>query len=71
MTDSPDLFPAMGRFRSRLNAGELQIGAGVTFNDPLVSEALADSADFLWFDLDILQANCRTVLCSKRRKIQV
>ena len=51
----------MGRFRSRLNAGELQIGAGVTFNDPLVSEALADSADFLWFDLEHMHLDPATL----------
>jgi len=42
----------MREFRSRLRAGDLLIGAGVTFNDPLVSDALADSADFLCFDLE-------------------
>lgn len=32
--------------------GEICIGAGITFCDPLVSDALADSVDFFWIDLE-------------------
>lgn len=42
----------MRHFRARLAAGIPQIGAAVTFNDPLVSDALADSVDLLWYDLE-------------------
>lgn len=52
MNESSSLFPGMRTFRSRLRAGDLLIGAAVTFNDPLVSDALSDSVDFLWYDLE-------------------
>lgn len=39
-------------FRQRLARKERLVGASVTFSDPLVSEALADSVDFLWIDLE-------------------
>ena len=29
----------------------IMIGMGITLSDPLVSEAIADSADFLWIGL--------------------
>ena len=45
-------FAAIDRFRQKLRDGRACIGAGVTFNDPLISEALADSVDFLWIDLE-------------------
>jgi 2-keto-3-deoxy-L-rhamnonate aldolase RhmA len=40
------------KFREKLAAGTLCLGTGVTFSDPAVSEALADSVDFLWIDLE-------------------
>jgi 2-keto-3-deoxy-L-rhamnonate aldolase RhmA len=43
---------AAARFRERLRSGQLCLGAGVSFTDPLVSEALAGSADFLFIDLE-------------------
>ena len=43
---------AIERFRQNLQAGRLCLGASITFADPLVSEALADSVDFLWIDLE-------------------
>ena len=39
-------------FRKRLARGEVLLGPGVYLTDPLVSEALAESADFLWYDLE-------------------
>lgn len=48
-------FPAMNainHFRQRLAQGETCIGASVSFSDPRVTDALADSADFLWIDLE-------------------
>ncbi len=41
---------AIAQFRRRLSQGEVLIGASVTFSDPLVTDALADSVDFLWID---------------------
>ena len=43
---------AIQRFRTRLEDGEYLIGASVTFNDALVTDALADSVDFLWIDTE-------------------
>ena len=42
----------IARFRQSMRDGRLQIGAGIGFTDPLVSDALADSLDFLWIDLE-------------------
>jgi 2-keto-3-deoxy-L-rhamnonate aldolase RhmA len=39
-------------FREAMRAGRLQVGAGIGFSDPLVSDALAGSLDFLWIDLE-------------------
>jgi 4-hydroxy-2-oxoheptanedioate aldolase len=46
------LFRGIKRFRQRIALGERVVGAAVTFNDPLISEVLADSVDFLWYDLE-------------------
>ena len=43
---------AIAKFRANLQAGRTCLGAGITFSDPLVSDALCDSADFLWIDLE-------------------
>lgn len=40
------------KFRDKLKAGRLCLGAGVSFADPAVTEALCDSVDFLWIDLE-------------------
>lgn len=45
-------YEACAAFRRRLRAGETLIGSGVSFTDPLVSEALADSVDFLFLDME-------------------
>ncbi len=47
-----ELFKGMRRFRAILQAGELPLGVAVSFNDPLLSDALADSVDFFWYDLE-------------------
>lgn len=46
------MFVAVLRFRERLKAGEVCLGASITFSDPLVSDALGDSVDFFWIDLE-------------------
>lgn len=43
---------AISRFREQLAADEVCIGASITFTDPRVTDALADSVDFLWIDLE-------------------
>lgn len=40
------------KFREKLASGRFCLGAGITFYDPAVVEALADSVDFLWIDLE-------------------
>ena len=45
-------FAAIDSFRRKLRAGQTCVGAGITFSDPLITEALADSVDFLWIDLE-------------------
>lgn len=43
---------AITQFRERLAADETCIGASITFTDPRVTDALADSVDFFWIDLE-------------------
>jgi len=43
---------AIGKFRAALTAGKACIGCSIGFTDPLVSDALAPSMDFLWIDLE-------------------
>ena len=40
------------KFRERLKAGDVCLGVGITFSDPTVTEALCDSVDFVWIDLE-------------------
>lgn len=47
---SPSFFDPIARFRQRLAAGETLIGVSIALTDPQVSEAMADSLDFLWYD---------------------
>src|SRR5215207_3319783 len=46
------MMEAVLRFRQRLSAGEVCLGASITFSDALVSDALGDSVDFFWIDLE-------------------
>lgn len=43
---------AITQFRERLAADEICIGASITLTDPRVTDALADSVDFFWIDLE-------------------
>jgi 2-dehydro-3-deoxyglucarate aldolase len=43
---------AIARFRQNLKAGRVCLGAAITFTDPLVSDGLGESCDFLWIDLE-------------------
>ncbi len=40
------------KFRAKLKAGQVCLGPGVSLTDPAVTEALCDSVDFLWLDLE-------------------
>lgn len=39
-------------FRAKLAAGAICIGASITLNDPRVTDALGDSVDFFWIDME-------------------
>jgi len=43
---------AIVNFRNQLQAGHICLGAGIGFTDPLVTEAIAGSADFIFVDLE-------------------
>ena len=40
------------KFREKLKAGQVCLGPGISLTDPAVTEALCDSADFFWLDLE-------------------
>lgn len=42
----------MHTFRAKLKAGQLCLGPGIGLSDPAVTEALCDSVDFFWLDLE-------------------
>lgn len=46
------MFDPVIHFRKRLAQGEVLAGPGIYLTDPQSSEALADSFDFLWFDME-------------------
>ncbi len=39
-------------FREKMDSGKFCLGAGITFSDPSVTEALCESVDFFWIDLE-------------------
>ena len=43
---------AIENFRQAIASGRTLIGLGITFADPLVTDAVAPSADFIWLDLE-------------------
>lgn len=43
---------AIEKFRQNLKENILCLGASITLTDPLVTEALSDSVDFIWVDLE-------------------
>ena len=46
------MFDPVMRFRQRLAQGQVLAGPGICLTDPQASEALADSFDFLWYDME-------------------
>src|SRR5260370_194871 len=47
-----DMICNIHKFRDKVKAGQVCLGPGVSLSDPAVTEALSDSADFLWLDLE-------------------
>jgi 4-hydroxy-2-oxoheptanedioate aldolase len=45
-------FEAINQFRADLKAGKVCLGPGITFSDPMVTDAIATSSDFIWIDLE-------------------
>jgi len=43
---------AITKFRQALKAGHVCLGPAITLSDPLVTDALGDSVDFFWIDLE-------------------
>ena len=43
---------AINKFRKELRSGQKCLGPGISFSDPLVTDALCDSVDFIWIDLE-------------------
>jgi len=43
---------AIMNFRNKLKTGSICIGSSITLSDPLVTDILADSVDFLWLELE-------------------
>jgi 2-keto-3-deoxy-L-rhamnonate aldolase RhmA len=50
------------KFREKMDAGQFCLGAGITFYDPSVTEALCDSVDFFWIDLEHNPTSFESVL---------
>jgi 2-keto-3-deoxy-L-rhamnonate aldolase RhmA len=46
------MLKAAERFRKELKDGKKSIGIGITLSDPLLTDAIADSVDFLGYDLE-------------------
>jgi 2-dehydro-3-deoxyglucarate aldolase/4-hydroxy-2-oxoheptanedioate aldolase len=42
----------VNKMREKLRAGKLALGCGVSLTDPVVTEAIAPSVDFVWIDLE-------------------
>jgi 2-keto-3-deoxy-L-rhamnonate aldolase RhmA len=46
------MYTAMQRFRVKMDAGTFCLGPSISMTDPSVTEALCESADFVWLDLE-------------------
>ncbi len=59
-------------FRARMAAGDICIGASITLTDPHATDALGDSVDFFWIDMEhstmSLEALSGHLLAAKGRK---
>jgi 2-keto-3-deoxy-L-rhamnonate aldolase RhmA len=43
---------SINKFRSNLKAGQVCLGVGMTYSDPLITDTLGSSVDFFWIDLE-------------------
>lgn len=57
-----DMLEPVVHFREKLRAGQLCVGCGITMADPVISEVIAPSADFLWIDTEHSHLDLQTVL---------
>lgn len=56
------MFETCGQFRSKMDRGQICLGAGITLHDPSIVEALAPTVDFFWIDLEHTHLSYETVL---------
>ena len=60
-------------FREKMTQGQICMGASITFTDPLVTDALGDSVDFVWIDMEHSGLSPETVgrhlLAARARKV--
>lgn len=52
MTTTATNLSPIAAFRTKLTAGAICIGASITLTDPRVTDALGDSVDFFWIDME-------------------
>ena len=69
-------FNPIKKFRDNLKDGQIQYGISVGFNDGLVSEAIADDVDFLWYDMehvvmDQSSLNSHFLSCRSKQKFSI
>lgn len=55
------MFRDIETFRRKLAEGRRCIGPSISFSDPTVTESLADSADFVWIDLEHTAIDLQTL----------
>ena len=55
------MFDPIIQFRKRLAAGDILLGPGINLTDLQASDALAESSDFFWFDLEHQAMSCEAL----------
>lgn len=40
------------KFRNKIRSGQVCLGTGITFTDPTVTEAVSNTVDFVWIDME-------------------
>jgi 2-keto-3-deoxy-L-rhamnonate aldolase RhmA len=55
------MYKQITQFRSKLDAGQICLGAGITLADSSILEAIAPSVDFFWIDLEHSHLSYETV----------
>jgi len=51
-----------GKFRKKMDAGQLCLGPGITFADPVVTESIGPYTDFVWIDLEHNPTSLQTMV---------